>query len=370
MSYHSGKMGMAECLAFVFMMTFTRTFLTAPSRVLAEQANLSWLSVLLTGIAAMVMLLLLNRAFRGHSGDLLDLAEDYLGRPAKWIIGLFYISMFFTDATLLTRQYAENTLLTALHETEFTLLLLIYGLAIVIILRIGLEPICRTAYIIMPAGIAGLIIVLLMLMPTYDFYELLPWQGKGLGVLVSKSLLEGGSNAACVAPAILSPTFHNSKTWMSGSLFGLGISVAVKVMTAFVFLIVVGVSVGQEKVLPFYEMARLVYLGRFFQRVEALFIVLWVIFGILTIAMNLYVGLYLSTRLLKLETMHPLIPTTVILIVSLASLPTDVTAVIQIEVQMLRTMFNVGLYGIPGVLFLASLWQGTKKRRKPPCSAS
>jgi hypothetical protein len=128
--------------------------------------------------------------------------------------------MFFVDATLLMRQFAENTLLTALQETDFHLLLLVYGLAIVIILRIGLEPICRTAYIIMPAGIAGLMLVLLMLMPAYDFYLLVPWQGKGLGVLVSKSLLAGGRNVACIVPAILAPTFHNSKTWMTGSLFG------------------------------------------------------------------------------------------------------------------------------------------------------
>jgi hypothetical protein len=141
-------------------------------------------------------------------------------------------------------------------------------------------------------------------------------------------------------------------------------------VTLFVFLIVFGVTVGQEKALPFYEMARLVYLGRFFQRVEALFIILWVIYGILAIAMNLYIGLYLYTRLFKLETMRPLIPTTVILIASLASLPTDVTAVIQLEVQAVQTVFNVGLYGIPGILFLASLWQDRRKRRKAPCSAS
>lgn len=369
MSYKSGKMGIAECIGFVFILTFTRIFLTLPARTISIQANLAWLSAILSGIASAVMLLLLSRAFRGHSGDLLQVTETYLGRAAKWIVGLFYAAMFFTDATLLMRQFAENTLITALQRTEFTAILLAYGLTIAIILYVGIEPICRAAYLIMPAGIFGLLLVLLMLIPFYEMESLYPWQGRGLSTLVTQAALAGGINVACLAPAILAPSFHNRKTWTDGSMLGLSISVIVKAMALLGFVLVFGASVGQERILPFYEMARLVHLGRFFQRVEALFIVLWVVCGILCIAMNLYIGLYLYTRLFQLETMRPLIPASVILMAALSSIPTDVTAVVQLESKIVLVFLNAGLYIIPGLLFIASLWRGRKKRGKAQCSA-
>lgn len=367
MSYQSGKMGMAECLAMVFIMTFARVFLTTPSRTLMNHAGAAWISSLLIGLAGIVMLFVINRVLRSQEGDLLEAAEFCLGKPGKWLIGLYYISLFWTEAVLLTRQFAENTLLTALPLVEFLVVLLAYGLTIVVILYIGLEPICRAAYVIIPFGIIGLLTVLLGLIPLYEFNGLFPWQGRGIGALVGKSMLAGGINMACIAPALLAGTFHDRKTWFAGSLMGAGISIGTKTLAILVFTLVFGTAVGQERTLPFYELARLVYLGRFIQRVESLFILLWVIVGVMAIALHIYVGIYLFTRLFDLPTMRPLIPITVILITTLCALPADVAAVLDLERRLTHTFFNGGLYAIPILLLVLSVWKGKRKARRKSC---
>lgn len=364
MSYQSGKMGIAECLAMVFAMTFARIFLTTPARTLMAHASAAWASGLLLGIEAIAMLIVINRLFRNQPGDLLQAAEVYLGQAGKWLIGLYYTVAFLAGAVLLNRQFTENTLLTALPNIDFTVVLLVYGLTAAILLYFGLEPMCRAVYIIMPFGLAGLAFVLIALIPYYDYHGLFPLQGRGLGVLFSKSLLAGGINMACVAPALLAGTFHDRKTWFSGSMIGTSMSVVAKALSILVFTLVFGTAVGQERVLPFFELSRLVYLGRFVQRIEALFIVFWVISGIFAVALHIYVGSYLFTRLFGLPSMRPIIPVMVILVASLSALPTDVAAVIEIEAKLDNTLFNGGLYGIPLVLLLLSLWKGKKARRK------
>lgn len=368
MSYQSGKMGIAECLAMVFIMTFAHIFLTTPARTLMNQAGLAWVSTLLTGLAAIAMLFVVNRLFRNQPGDLLQAAEVYLGKPGKWLIGLYYSSVFFIDGILLLRQYTENTLLTSLPQIEFTLVLLMYGLTIITILYIGLEPICRATYLIMPFALAGLLIVLAAIIPYYDLHGLFPLQGKGIGVLLGNSMLAGGINIACVAPALLANTFHDRKTWFAGSLFGVSVSIGFKSLAILVFTLVFGTAVGQERILPFYELSRLVYLGRFVQRIESLFIMFWVINGVLAVALHIYVGLYLLARLFDLPSLRPLLPITLILIASLAALPTDVGTVLELEAKITLTLYNGGLYGIPLLLLLLSLWKGKGKARMESCS--
>jgi hypothetical protein len=368
MSYQSGKMGIAECLAMVFIMTFARIFLTTPARTLMEQASLAWVAGLLSGLAAIVILFVINRLFLHQSGDLLQVAEAYLGKPGLWLIGLYYIGVFLIDAMLLLRQYTENTLLTALPQIEFTLVLVMYGFTIAVMLYIGLEPICRATYLIMPFALGGLLIVLAALIPFYDVYGLFPLQGRGIDVLFGKGLLGGGINIACIAPALLANTFHDRKTWFAGSLFGVSLSIGFKSLAILVFTLIFGTAVGQERILPFYELSRLVYLGRFVQRIEALFIMLWVINGILAIALHIYIGLYLFTRLFDLPSMRPLLPIMIILIASLTALPEDVAAILELESSITRTLFNGGLYGIPLLLLLLSLWKGGGKARRKSCS--
>ena len=367
MSYQSGKMGIAECLAMVFMMTFARVFLTTPSRTLMNHASAAWISGFLIGLAAIIMLFVINRILRTQPGDLIDAAEAYLGKPGKWLIGIYYICLFWTEAVLLTRQFAENTLLTALPAIEFLGVLLAYGLTVGAILYIGLEPICRAAYIIMPFGVLGLLAVLIALLPYYDFNGIFPLQGRGIDVLISKSMLAGGINVACIAPALLAGTFHDRKTWFVGSLMGSGISLFTKSLSILVFTLVFGTAIGQERTLPFYELARLVNLGRFIQRVEALFIILWVIVGVMAIALHIYIGIYLYTRLFNLPTMRPLIPITVILVSALCSLPDDIAAVLELERTLTHTFFDGGLYAIPILLLILSVFKGTRKARQKSC---
>jgi hypothetical protein len=95
---------------------------------------------------------------------------------------------------------------------------------------------------------------------------------------------------------------------------------------------------------------------------------LWVINGILAIALHIYIGLYLFTRLFDLPSMRPLLPIMIILIASLTALPEDVAAILELESSITRTLFNGGLYGIPLLLLLLSLWKGGGKARRKSCS--
>lgn len=362
MSYQPGKMGRAAGISLIMAITFPYVFLTIPAQVLQHAAGLAWLSPLLEGVPLLLMLWGMIVVQNWAGTDLYGVWEYLCGRVGAWVIGTYYTGLFFINATVLLRQFAENTLLTALPRMEFGTVVMVYIAIAALLVHLGLEGMLRANYMILPFGIIGLIALLLLLLPFYNLYELAPWQGNGPGVAILDSVKFAGVGTGAFALVILSSSFQDSATLKSAAYWGIGLGTGLKTVMVFCFVLAFGPAVGSEKILPFFEMARLVYLSRYVQRIEALFIILWVMVGLLAIAINLYMGVYLITRLLKLPTMRPVTPVVAVILAELAMMPPNVGSIVRFVVAFISTYSNIGLYGIPGLLLLLALVK--KKRRR------
>lgn len=360
MSYQTGRMGIAEGIALVFTLSFVSAFLTLPSESIDTSRELGWLSVLVAGFSAMAMLFVLIYVFERIPGDLFLVSTRLLGKLGGRLIAVYYIVMFLAMAALWIREFAENTLITALPMINFQLAVGWYALGAAFVIYFGIEAIARANYVLLPFAVGGVLVVLALVAPLYKPNYLLPWQGAGMADALIKGGVLVGANAGALLLAVIAKSFQTTRVLKAATVFGLGGSVLLKAVTVLVFTMLYGTSVAMERALPFYEMARLVSLNRYIQRIESIFIILWVITGILGIAISIYMGLYLITRLLNLPTMKPLIPIVTILIAELAMIPRDVGSVLAIESFMVRGYYLVGIYVIPLLLFAATLLKGKK----------
>ena len=366
MSYQPGSLGLAGGIAIVFVTSFSTFFLSAWSVYLDKSTTANWLVPLVVLIGGILALFFLLYALKYTSGDLFSACSQLLGKTAARVIAVYYIATFFLDAGLLLRQYSENTLLTALPMADFPITIGWYSLIVAIILFLGIEAISRASSLFLPVVTAGITLVLLLLLPQYEFLYLAPWNGPGLQIVALSGIKAWGFNLAVIIPFILATSFKKTRTIRSAVIYGLGISVLFRALAVAAFVATFGQGSGREKVLPFFEMARLVYINRFIQRIESLFILLWVILGVLGIAIEIYAGLYLLGRLFNLPALRPLIMPAVLIIAQLAMLPPEITGVLKFHVMLQSSYYNIGTVLIPFVLFLAAL---LKARGKASCSA-
>jgi spore germination protein KB len=207
------------------------------------------------------------------------------------------------------------------------------------------------------------LLVLALLVPFYNIYNLAPWQGTGISQVLLGSITQGGLDFGVVVFAVLAPTFQSLKTIRTAALSGMGLSLLLRSLSILVYTLVFGVAVGREKVLPFFEMARLVYLSRYVQRIEALFIIIWVIAGALNLAASLYVGLYMLTKLLNLPSLRPLIAIVTIVLAELSIVPPDIVTVIGLDDKAI-SFFNIGIYVIPLILLIAAVAKSRQKEEQ------
>lgn len=366
MSYQGGNMGVAAGIALVFAATIPRVFLTSLANRLMEDAQIAWVTTVISSVSSLLMLGLLLYVLHHVKEDLIGATRRLLGRLAAWVVALLYMAIFFANTVLLLREFAENTLLTALPFAEFSLVNIWYAFWIAIFIAFGIEVMGRVSYMLLPFLVVSMLMVILMLAPVYDVSQLVPWQGNGLGLAFYHGITMAGANIGAAILAVYTREFQNTRTTVQSLVFGLGGSALMKTVYTQTYLMAFGVYVGQEKVLPFFEMARLVYINRYLQRIEALLIALWVIVSMLAVAISLYTVCYLIARILDLPSVRPIIPIMAAIVATTAMLPPDIITVLGYE----RTFFyfsSIGLYGVPIILGLA---YGLRKKGVKPCTSA
>jgi spore germination protein KB len=359
MNYQIGTMGVAEGTAMVFILLLPRVTLASFTMVIAQHGQLAWLYILIDGLDALAMAGMLFYIHSKVKGDIYTISTTLFGKKAASCVMFILILVFFSDATSLVRAYAEYTLIAALPEMDLTVALLVYTFGALVMGYLGVSGVARCSVIFMPSLVVAFMGATLLLYPFYVPYQLLPWQGYGLAKCVVQGIKGGGFNVGFLVVFILAPAFQNSKTIRQSLIRGIGSCVLLKAFVMVIFLMVFGVAVGSEKITPFFELARLVYLNRFFQHIEALFIVAWVILGTLAIAINFFIAAYLFGRLLKLSTIRPVLPCLAMLMASIALLPTNIAQVVMLDNNLIY-FDDIVVYVIPILLFIATLLQQMK----------
>lgn len=362
MSYQSGRMGIAEGMAIVFIMLFPRIFLTTPANTVHAATTAAWWVIIVAGLPAILAIFAWGYILKQTPGDLFSISEKLLGRAGAWLITIMGIMVSFIDAALMLRQFAENTLLTALPQVEFSFIVGWYAFIAALGAILGLEALARGTYLLLPMSVMGLLLVLLLLVPYYDIYNLTPWRGYGIITSLQTGIQLSGINIGGIILVIVFPAMQNIHTFKWASIFGVLLGTFIKALSFLIFIMVFGVATASEKTLPFFEMARLVYLNRYFQRIEALFIILWVIVGLLGIALSLYMGTFLITRLLKLPALQPLIPLSAYIVAQLSMLPPDIATVIRLDSFIISHFFTLALFINTLLLLIATIVKSKKRR--------
>ena len=362
---HLSKLGVADGIALVFAIVMPRVFLSTISNLLEQDGQILWLAMVIYTIIPLVVLYMMVYVYNRISGDIFMICQQLIGKIGAWVVLLTYSVMFLSNASLILRLYSEYTLLTALPQVEFQLVIIWYAVSAGILCYLGIETLTRTSSIVMPFSMTGIILILLVLLPFYIVYNLTPWQGNGIMQAVHSGITGAGYNVGVLSLIFLAPAFQNARTIKKAAIYALSYSAILRISFILVYTMVFGTTVGAEKTMPLFELARLVYLNQYIQRIEALFIIVWVIIGLLAVAGSLYIGLYLIAVLLKLPTLRPIVPLGTILIANMAMMPPDIGYALQVD-QQLIVLFDVGIYLFPTLLFVMTWW---KKRRKRLCTS-
>lgn len=353
---NEGKFGSVEAISLASIMIITKVFYTSPATLVQKEGTAVWYGSLISCIVTLIsfyFFYILMKRF--PSKNIIQIFDVILGRFLGKTLGLFYavFSVYYCASNL--REFCEMIKAYIMPYTPISLLFVAMFLAALLLSYFGLETIARVSATGLIPVLLGLVTILLLAIPHYEMAFLKPYWGYGLkttftyGVLRSSAFLE----FAILPVFILS--MHNIKTFKNAGIISILLSGAVLSISMLCYLLTFGYSQGSENMAGLFELSKSIYINRFIERVESIFLFSWVIASVITVAISFYIAISIYCTAFEIKNHRPLLLPFAFLTFTVAILPKNVSDVIDINLLFIRQYSVFFIHTIPFVMLLIAM---------------
>ncbi|MEW6458299.1 MAG: GerAB/ArcD/ProY family transporter [Bacillota bacterium] len=363
MSSGSPRVGFGEAVALLVVFLSMKILISHLALIFPLGLSASWMIPLMhlpVGLVGAVIMVWLLNQFPGRT--IVEIGEELVGPVVNGFFTLFYYVFFVIFTALVLRQFAEFMLIGFLPATPISIVVLAFAAGATVIVFLGLETLARTARVLFYLLGFSFVLLLLLTSNVWNRHGIFPLWGPGVLDLSWAAFSTLGVGVEIFLLTLLAPYLPRGRMLAIGLVSVLAAAVAVA-LVILVSLLVFTYPVVREPVLPMYELARAVQWGRFFVRMETLFLPLWIFSALTGLAAALYICTAVAARALRLPYHRPLILPTVVLILAGAFAPPNFPTAVELGFAITARWSFIPLGAIISVLVVAA-WLRKRRQRK------
>lgn len=362
-----GRVGTNEAIAATVYLLSTKLFISFPQQMATVGQTAAWMVPLVsfaTGTLGFLIVAALLKRYPGRS--IVEVSEEVAGPVFGFLASLGYLAFFFTATVLVMREFSETVGTALLPRTPLSVVMAIFVLAALFATYLGVEGLTRAAFLAAPLIVATLAFLILLSLPQANFDAIFPIFGPGAGKLVYHGVIHSAVAGEVTFLAVVAGQLREAEKVRAIGLVSIAITAFFTSVAVLVFVAVFPYPLCVHIPYPGYETSTLIYLGRFFQRVEVAFVFLWVISACIELALGGYTSAMILARMLKLPVLRPVLPAVAIIGYTLAFVPPDFPTATRLDFEVVRTFGGLAVFVVPAALLLVAQLKDlrVKKRRK------
>lgn len=274
----TNKIGSIEAATLICIVIANQILLNLPEYIIKSCGSSAWLNVLFISDIAILFTFLLCKLFRAFSGkDLLDVCEFVGGKWLKVIVGICYIALFALIAGTTLRYFVETLKLIYFKDTPLIILFLVFLLVVVIANKVGFHAISNMNLVVVPLVLISMLIIFFSSSKSFSFKQLFPIFGHGVDATFFGGLTNIFAFGGIAFLYFLMPLLKSNKHFKKISVISIIISSIYLFLSVTTLLLVFSFILDTDLTLSIYSLTRHIEYGSFFQRTDALFILLWIL---------------------------------------------------------------------------------------------
>lgn len=273
---NTDKIGTLEAISSVIIVILSHIILNLPNELLSSTLSAAPLNVIyITGIVLLLYLLATKLFKPFHNKDILDIAEYVGGSILKKIVSVIYSLHLIFISGILICSFADTIKAIYLQNMPSELICLLFILIAVLANLFGFKSISRTNAILMPFILITILIIFISLFTAFVPQRIFPVFGYG----VNETFILGASNIFAFGELLIlfliRPNLSDNKQAKKVGIASILLSGVFLLLSVTALLLLFPFITGGEGVLSIYMITRSIHFGNFFQRVDALFILIW-----------------------------------------------------------------------------------------------
>lgn len=354
--------GSRSLAALGVLLVATQGFHPKMLMLMEDGQTASWLLALSAGGVAALLAWPVAAALRvmPDNADLPGLVQAVVGRPGLILVALLYGSGIMFASGMVLRETSEMALSAVFPHTPQTFVTVALLVGAVHIAWGGDSSLVRLGRTLLPMLLTSLLLVLFGTVGWGEGRYLLPFLGPGMPDLVLA--LPGA--VAVQFPVIILTLLTNGVSdrqqlvrWLPVvPLAGGAILAAIQAVLLMVFAYPIGVNIP----FPLHTAARLVLGGRFFERLEGIWVFVWGTVTIVMLGALLHGCSALFARTFRLPRRQAAVAPCAAIVLTLAFFPTDQAETIGWHLGMTPSLFYL-LFLVPACLALVVLYRQRRR---------
>lgn len=327
-----------------------KMLITFPHSVIEICKNAAWISAAYCAIIAFLLFTAICRVYFSDR-NVIGIAERLGGAPMRIVVGIMVFAALFANFFTFVRIFPEVIRLVLLQTTYVELIGLLFAVGVLLGAYCGIEAVARISELTLAGNGIVFLVFIVMLIPTMKIENALPILGGGAYALFIQNIPFVSVFSDLLLLNLLMPHMQNSFDYRRAGMRAviLGGFCAVLIVAAYCFSYVYPVT--ENYLMPVYQLERLIHLGNFFSRLEAVFQLVW------SVSILLYASLYLAVmadvwkETFGLRESKPLLPAIMAAVVGAAFIPSDLLMAVAAETVVNRWLF-IPAFALP--LFLGT----------------
>ena len=290
------KIGTVSAIFLVLTIIINNIALSFPKNILDSTGSGTFLNLIYVSIFAIILVILIYNLLKRFPGqDILDISNYAFGKTFKIIIGILFIIYLLITSGYILRDFCEGLKIIYFTGTHINYILILFIITIAIVARLGDKAVINCNLLILPIALFSIIFIFLANIKNLVPQKIFPLFGYGF----DKTFIIGLQNLYSfgnIGILYFLPSYlKDVKKLKKISIISIVISSFYLIFTLTCLLIMFPFTLSNHEIMPLYLATRYIEFGTFFQRVDSVFILIW----IWTMILHLSILLMLSLKIVQ-----------------------------------------------------------------------
>ena len=355
--FSTEKLGYLETIALIVIVITNKIILNTSKDIIIYTGSSAWINVIYISIIALLIIMLISYFFKNFQGkDILDISEYLGGKNLKIIIGILHIFLLLLVPISIIKIFSEMLKLIYFKASPLPFITIFFIIGSLIANRYSLKTLAKANLIIIPIVFISIFIILLSSIHSFIPERIYPILGNG----INKTFFSGLSNLYSFSGIgyllFINPFLSNNNNFKKISIISIIISGICLLLSVVCILLALTFSFNNGETFSLYLLTRNLNFGRFIQRIDAIFIFIWILATISYISIAIYFCIYILKKLTNIIDTNCINYTFHLLIFTILIIPTNYAVFSSLMSSISKIGSLILIFGIDIlILFFANL---------------
>ena len=349
------KIRTIEAIMLILTIIVAHSVLSMPTNILSSYKSASILNVIYVGIIAIGIAYIIYKLLKNFpSMDIVDISEAIGGKVFKNLVGIIFIVYFILSASLMLRNFCESIQILYFPMTDIIFIIALIVISVNISNKLNFNATIKTNVIILPIALFSVLFLFFTNINRFVPERIFPILGEGVFNTFVLGLTNLASFGGIAYLYFLPPLLKDETKFKKITLISIIATAIYLVFTIATLLFIFTFFTNVSEISPLYTATRYIEFGSFFQRLESVFLLIWILIFACYLSIVLKFSMNIFQKITGITNKKPLVDIFSLLILGIALIPKNlaISQIFEIKVYSYLMIAIVLVLGL-GILIFA-----------------